>query len=289
MSPIILRWFKDIVGAFIIGASHAGKAFLALVAGNYVNGDIPTIGWRGFLTIMAVSGLLELMKVLELNPLPGWAGGNGNGKPPASLPMPLFLGACLALGLMGCGGDEPVNVAPAPSTGTTVAKVQDEAEAFWQAMKGDLGKAREFLASPVAQKNAPIFARVVWKLGLAGARAAEVDLVPVAQVGVPVCDVVISLTGSAAAVTSTQIDAVLAGTGSRDSLAAYNPFLTLAGPVMDWITEACGDDTALAKFYLRVVATEGKTALTPFLPGARLGRGERYAEEWADRPRLLPT
>ncbi|MFZ4695797.1 MAG: hypothetical protein ACOYMV_11785, partial [Verrucomicrobiia bacterium] len=107
------------------------------------------------------------------------------------------------------------------------------------------------------------------------------------QVGVPVCDVVISLTGAAPAITSTQIDAVLAGTGSHDSLAAYNPFLTLAGPVLDWITDACGDDPALAKFYLRIIATEGKSALTPYLPGACLARGERYAEEWADRPRLM--
>lgn len=288
MSPLLKAhllsletWLRGLLAAFLSGASTSLLSALGVSGAQELGLNIPRLTFKQMGVIALVGGVVGLAAYLKQSPIPT----EPPGPPSGGQGLPLLLAACLLpMVLTGCGGDNTLEVAPAPSVGTVVA---DKAEAFWAAMKGDLGKAREFLASPVAQKNAPIFARAVWKLSLAGARAAEVNLGPVAQVGVPVCDVVISLTGSASAVTSAQLDAVLAGTGSHDSLTAYNPFLALAGPVLDWITDACGDDPALAKFYLRIIATEGKSALAPYLPGACLARGGHYAEEWADRPRLL--
>lgn len=266
-------WIRGLLASIITSAATAG---LSLV-GTAVVGL--TVNVKQLLITCLSAGVVGALSYLKHSPLPPDDHDQGPPVGPGGLSLPLVAVCLLPFLIMGCGSTTKVETAPAPSTGV----VADKAEVFWSAMKGDLSKAREFLASPVAKQNAPIFARAVWKLSLAGARAAEVDLAPVAQVGVPVCDVVISLTGSASAVTSAQIDAVLAGTGSHDSLAAYNPFLTLAGPVLDWITEACGDDADLAKFYLRLIAAEGKSALIPFLPGVRVTCGERFIEEWADR------
>lgn len=276
-------WVRGLLAAFLSGASTSLLSALGVSGAQELGLNIPRLTFKQMGVIALVGGVVGLAAYLKQSPIPAEPSDSASGTGGRFM---LLLACLLPFFLMGCGGDGKVETAPAPSVGTVVT---DKAEAFWSAMKGDLSKAKEFLSSPVAKQNAPIFARAVWRLSLTGATAAGVDLVPVAQVGVPVCDVVISLTGSASAVTSTQIDAVLAGTGSNASLAAYNPFLALAGPVLDWITDACGDDPALAKFYLRIVATEGKSALTPYLPGARLGRGERYAEKWADRPRLLLT
>lgn len=296
-------WVRGLFAAFLSGASTSLLSALGVSGAAELGVSIPRLTFKQMGVIALVGGIVGLAAYLKQSPIPsepepfdrlrtqeenrkiGESGKSENG-------IVLLLACLLPLFLTGCGDGPKVEVAPASAAGSTVADPsalssgsKDKSEAFWKAMKGDLAAARQFLASPAAKANAPIFARAVWRLSLAGARAAEVDLAPVAQVGVPVCDVVISLTGAAPAITSTQIDAVLAGTGSNDSLAAYNPFLTLAGPVLDWITEACGSDpegVLLAKFYLRTIATEGKLALTPYLPGARLWRGDCYAEEWAE-------
>ena len=282
MNPILIHvlshlrtargWIRGLLASIITSAATAG---LSLV-GTAVVGL--TVNVKQLLITCLSAGVVGALSYLKQSPLPPDDDGKGP-VGPGGLPLPLVAACLMPFFLVGCGNTTKVETVPAPLGGV----VADKSEAFWSAMKGDLTKAREFLASPMAKQNAPVFARAVWRLSLAGARAAEVDLAPVAQVGVPVCDVVISLTGSASVVTSAQIDAVLAGTGSHDSLAAYNPFLALAGPVLDWITEACGDDADLARFYLRLIATEGKSALTPYLPGVRLARGERFVEEWVDR------
>lgn len=272
-------WIRGLLASIITSAATAG---LSLV-GTAVVGL--TVNTKQLLITCLSAGVVGALSYLKQSPLPPDDDAKGPPTGTGGLPIPLVAACLLPFLLMGCGGRTQVETTLAPSVGV----VADKAEAFWWAMKGDLSKAREFLASPLAKQNAPIFARAVWRLSLAGARAAEVDLAPVAQVGVPVCDVVISLAGSASAITSTQIDAVIAGTGSHDSLAAYNPFLALAGPVLDWITEACGDDADLARFYLRLIATEGRLALDPYLPGTSVTRGENFLEEWVDRPRLLLT
>lgn len=154
----------------------------------------------------------------------------------------LILAAILPFAVMGC--------ASAPKPAVEDAKPADQ---FYAAMEDTAAKARAFLKSDTAKRNAVPFFRVATSLALMGYSSAGGNTDAL-------CDNILTPLGgllaafTQAEVTKTNVERVAAKAGANGDLSIYDPLADVINPALEWIIAMLPDDPALALYYIHAAA-----------------------------------
>lgn len=76
MNDTVKDWLNRVIGSFIQGGSHAASAFISTAIAAAIGVPMPVLHWSQVGVIFLVSGSLNLFKVLEKVPLPGFKTGD---------------------------------------------------------------------------------------------------------------------------------------------------------------------------------------------------------------------
>lgn len=160
----------------------------------------------------------------------------------------LLVGFALAFALMASGCGTTQTPAPVP-----VATEQAVSQQFWDAMKQGGAKAKAFLASDFAKKNAPLFFRVCTSLSLVGYSEAGGNVPALCT------NILVPISNGLAKVTAAQVDAatierIAREAGAHGDLSKYDPIADLLNPSLEWMLGICGPDTTLALYYIHAAA-----------------------------------
>lgn len=241
-------WLRGLVAAFLSGASTALLSAIGVSGAQELGVNIPRLTFKQMGVIALVGGLVGLAAYLKQSPIPPDPDAPRNGGRFMLVLLPLLF-------LQGCS---------TPS-GTIVQDQPPQAQQFWDAMKGAPDKARAFLASDAAKRNAPLFFKVAWRASFAGFAAADGDVKPLCRnIVYPACSVLASATG-ASGVSAAQAQDLAERFGADWESDRYNPLVDMMSPILVWVVQSLPEDPQLALFYLHAAAQAGKEAAQPYL------------------------
>lgn len=155
---------------------------------------------------------------------------------------PIILAILIPLALMGCAS------APKPAD-----EDSQPADKFYAAMEQTADKARAFLKSDLAKRNAVPFFRVTTSLALMGYSSAGGNTDAL-------CDNILTPLGSvlaaftSAELTKSHVERVSAEVGAKGDLSIYDPLADVINPAIEWVIAVLPDDPALALYYIHAAA-----------------------------------